>query len=56
MTSSNDVLLSPVFADAFAVSVSGDPVMLRFMRNGENEITGFTLSTATVRRLRFSKL
>ncbi len=51
-----DILLTPAFADAFLTSVSDEPVMLRFTRNQQNAVSGFTLSTGTVRRLRFNKL
>jgi CubicO group peptidase (beta-lactamase class C family) len=51
-----DILLTPAFADAFITSVSDEPVMLRFTRNQQNAVSGFTLSTRTVRRLRFNKL
>ncbi|MGI8835255.1 MAG: serine hydrolase domain-containing protein [Pyrinomonadaceae bacterium] len=47
-----DVLLTPAFADAFV----GDLGIVRFTRNQQNAVSGFTLSTGTVRRLRFNKL
>ncbi len=51
-----DVVLTPAFTDAFITSVSDEPVILRFTRTQQNAISGFTLSTGTVRRLRFNKL
>jgi len=52
-----DIVLTPAFADAFVTSVAtGELIMVRFMRNQQNAVSGFTLSTGTVRRLRFNKL
>jgi len=51
-----DILLTSVFADAFITFVSDELVMLRFMRNQQNAVSGFTLSSGTVRKLRFNKL
>lgn len=51
-----DILLTSVFADAFVTFVSDELVMLRFTRNQQNALSGFTLSTGTVRKLRFNKL
>jgi CubicO group peptidase (beta-lactamase class C family) len=51
-----DILLTPVFADAFITFVSDEVMVVRFMRNQQNAVSGFTLSTETVRRLRFNKL
>lgn len=45
-------LLTPVFTDAL---VTTNGVLMRFMRNQQNAISGFTLTTGTVRRLRFNK-
>jgi CubicO group peptidase (beta-lactamase class C family) len=50
-----DILLTPMFADAFITIVDGDSVIVRFTRNRQKLISGFTLSTGTVRRLRFNK-
>ena len=50
-----DILLTPAFADTFTTSVSGGLIVVRFNRNQQNAISGFTLSTETVRRLRFNK-
>ena len=47
-----DNLLTPVFTDAL---VTTNGVLMRFMRNQQNAVSGFTLSTGTVRRLRFNK-
>lgn len=49
-----DVLLTPVLADAFVIEDKS--VTLRFTRNQQNAVSGFTLTTGTVRRLRFDKL
>lgn len=51
-----DIPLTPIFADAFTTLIDDDLVILRFKRNKKNAVTGFTLSTAYVRRLRFNKL
>ncbi len=51
-----DILLTPALADAFITLVNGELIMVRFMRNQQNAVSGFTLSTQTVRKLRFSKL
>lgn len=51
-----DILLTPAFADAFITFVSDELIMVRFIRNQQNAVSGFTLSTETVRRLRFNKL
>lgn len=51
-----DILLTSVFADAFVTFVSDELVMLRFTRNSTTAISGFTLSSGTVRRLRFNRL
>jgi CubicO group peptidase (beta-lactamase class C family) len=51
-----DILLRPAFADVFLTFVNDELVILRFMRNQKNAVSGFTLSTETVRRLRFNKL
>jgi GMC oxidoreductase len=50
-----DILLTPEFADAFVTIVDGHRVMVRFTRNQQNAISGFTLSTRLVRRVRFNK-
>ena len=50
-----DILLTSVFADAFITFVSDELVMLRFIRNQQNAVSGFTLSSGTVRKLRFDK-
>jgi CubicO group peptidase (beta-lactamase class C family) len=49
-----DNLLTPAFADAFIIL--DESFMLRFTRNQQNAISGFTLTTESVRRLRFNKL
>lgn len=46
-----DVLLTPAFADAFV----GRGIM-RFTRNQQNAVSGFTVTLGSVRRLRFEKL
>jgi hypothetical protein len=51
-----DILLKPAFADAFIASVSDEPVILSFTRNQQNAVSGFKVSTRTVRRLPFNKL
>ncbi len=51
-----DILLTPAFADVFLTFVNDELVILRFMRNQQNAVSEFTLSTATVRRLRFNKV
>ena len=50
-----DVVLTPAFTDSFIAFVDGEPVMLKFTRTRQNAVAGFTLSTGTVRRLRFNK-
>ena len=45
-----DVLLTPAFADAFV----GRGIM-RFTRNQQNAVSGFTVTIGSVRRLRFDK-
>jgi hypothetical protein len=51
-----DIVLTPAFADAFVTFVAtGELIMVRFMRNQQNAVSGFTLTTGTVRRLRFNK-
>ena len=52
----NDILLTPAFADVFITFVFDELVILRFTRNQQNAVSGFALSTETVRRLRFDKL
>jgi CubicO group peptidase (beta-lactamase class C family) len=49
-----DILLTPAFADAFFTS--GESIIVRFTRNQQNAVSGFTLTTGGVRRLRFNKL
>jgi hypothetical protein len=51
-----DILLTRASADAFITSVSDEPVIVRFTRNEQNVVSGFTLTTESVRRLRFNKL
>ena len=51
-----DTLLTPAFADAFITLGSDGLIVVRFMRNQQNAVSGFTLTTETVRRLRFEKL
>lgn len=51
-----DILLTPASADVFVTYVDGESVILRFTRNQQNAISGFTLTNETVRRLRFDKL
>ena len=49
-----DTLLTPAFADAFFTS--GERAILRFRRNQQNAIYGFTLTVGnSVRRLSFNK-
>ena len=51
-----DILLTPEFADAFVYfGGGGDRRIVRFTRNQQNAISGFTLTNSTVRRLRFDK-
>ncbi len=51
-----DILLTSEFADFFSTVVNDERVTVRFTRNQQNAVSGFTLSTGTVRRLRFNKL
>ncbi len=51
-----DILLTPAFADVFFTFVDDELIIVRFMRNQQNAVSGFTLSTETVRKLRFNKL
>ena len=51
-----DILLTPAFADAFITFVDDELITVRFTRNQQNALSGFTLTTGTVRRLRFNKL
>jgi CubicO group peptidase (beta-lactamase class C family) len=46
-----DVLLTPVFADAFF-----GRGIIRFTRNQQNAVSGFTVTIGSVRRLHFEKL
>ncbi len=48
-----DILLTPAFADAFFAF--GESAIVRFTRNPQNAVSGFTLTTGGVRRLRFKK-
>ncbi len=50
-----DILLTPEFADAFVYLVDSDRRGVRFTRNQQNAISGFTLTSNTARRLRFNK-
>jgi hypothetical protein len=49
-----DILLTPVFADAFEF-VDEARRLVRFTRNQQNAVSGFTLTTGSVRRVRFNK-
>ena len=49
-----DILLTPEFADAFVYGDS-DRRRVRFTRNQQNAISGFTLSNSVARRVRFNK-
>jgi len=51
-----EIVLIPAFADVFITFVDDELVIVRFMRNQQNAISGFTLSTERVRNLRFNKL
>jgi CubicO group peptidase (beta-lactamase class C family) len=51
-----DILLTPAFADLFLTFVTDDLITVRFTRNQQHALSGFTLSTGTVRNLRFNKL
>ena len=51
-----DILLTPALADVFLTYVNRETVTLRFTRNQQNAVSGFTLTTETVRNLRFKKL
>lgn len=48
-----DNLLTPAFADAFLTF--GGSALLRFTRNQQNVVSGFTLTNRLARRLRFNK-
>jgi len=50
-----DILLTSEFANVFSTVVNDERVMVRFTRDQQNAVSGFTLSTGTVRRLRFNK-
>jgi CubicO group peptidase (beta-lactamase class C family) len=50
-----DIPLTPVFADAFEFGIEGR-IIVRFTRNQQNAVSGFTLTNSVVRRLRFNKL
>jgi CubicO group peptidase (beta-lactamase class C family) len=52
-TGKSETPLTPVFADAFFLF--GESVIVRFTRNQQNAVSGFTLSTRKVRRVRFNK-
>jgi hypothetical protein len=47
-----DILLSPIFPDAFEGSLVG---VVKFTRGAAGAPTGFTLNTSGVRRLRFER-
>ena len=52
------ILLTPEFADAFTFGgyQESDRRRVRFTRNQQNAISGFTLSNGAARRVRFNKL
>jgi hypothetical protein len=51
-----DIVLTPAFTDAFLIAfATGELIVVRFLRNQRNEVSGFTLTTQNVRRLRFDK-
>jgi CubicO group peptidase (beta-lactamase class C family) len=49
----SSMILQPVFEDAFAGS---GPKTIKFSRDANKAVTGFTLSTSSVRRLRFERV
>jgi CubicO group peptidase (beta-lactamase class C family) len=50
-----DFLLTPVFADVF-LNPGGDSFIIKFTRNQQNAVSGFTLNASRLRGLRFNKL
>ena len=48
-----DIVLQPIFRDAFAGAVVG---VIRFLRNAAGTVTGFTGNTSGVRGMRFERL
>ncbi len=53
--SPQDILLTPAFTDVFFAF--GGSIKVRFVRNQQNAVSGFTLTAGSaVRRLRFKKL
>jgi hypothetical protein len=52
-----DIVLRPIFADAFEGSREGDSVgVVKFSRDARGVVTGFTLNTGGVRGLRFDRV
>jgi len=51
-----ELVLTPAFADAFTTYVDGDLVILRFIRNQQKAVLGFTLSASRARGLHFNRL
>jgi CubicO group peptidase (beta-lactamase class C family) len=49
-----DFLLTPAFADTF-LDPGNDPFIIKFTRNQQNVVSGFTLNTTFLRGLRFDK-
>ncbi len=48
-----DVLLEPIFPDAFAGAIVG---VVKFSRDARGLVTGFTVNTSSVRSLRFDRV
>jgi CubicO group peptidase (beta-lactamase class C family) len=52
-----EIVLTPAFADTFTTyDPDGDLFMLRFIRNQQNAVSGFTLSAPKARGLHFNRL
>jgi CubicO group peptidase (beta-lactamase class C family) len=49
-----DFLLTPAFADTF-LNPGGDSFIIKFTRNQQNAVSGFTLNASRLRGLRFDK-
>jgi CubicO group peptidase (beta-lactamase class C family) len=50
-----DFLLTPVFADVF-LNPGGDSFIIKFTRNQQNAVSGFTLNASRLRGLRFDRV
>ena len=51
-----EIVLPPAFADAFTTFVDDDLVMLGFIRNQQNAVSGFTLGAYKARGVHFNRL